>query len=108
MYIATNKPKKPTLQILKRIKIFNLFDEVSCFDSNKFSNKSDLVSKLVINNRHNYFMVGDSKDDMEAAQDNKIDFVYCNYGYGKTDCFNLKSCHEIEDFNGLIFLNVDI
>lgn len=107
LYIATNKPNKPTCQILKRIKIFNLFDEVSCFDSNKFSNKSDLVSKLVINNTHNYFMVGDSKDDMEAALYNKINFIYCNYGYGQVDCFAHSEFHKIEDFNELIFLNND-
>ena len=102
LYIATNKPEIPTIQILKEINILHLFDKVLCYQIEKFSNKSEMVSNIVLNKNETYLMIGDSLDDCSAASDNNIDFVYCDYGFGHLSLIKERVHCKINQFNDLI------
>lgn len=102
LFIATNKPEKPTLKILNKMNILCLFEKVFCFSSKRYSNKSDMLSAIKSNSIYNYLMIGDSKDDFVAAFNNNIEFIYCSYGYGFIDKSKINVKQEIEKFEDLI------
>ena len=107
MFIATNKPEKPTLKILDKMNILRLFEKVFCYSSKRYSDKSDILSAIKSNSIYNYLMIGDSKDDFVAAFNNKIEFIYCSYGYGFIDISKINVKQKIEKFDDLISFNGD-
>lgn len=94
--IATNKPLIPANKILKDAHMSSLFKQVLCFDRKLYKSKSSMVGELVEFSKSDCIMIGDSYDDFKAANDNGIEFVQCEYGYGKInsnvdkkiDCFH--------------------
>lgn len=87
IFIATNKREKPTKLILEYLSIDQYFTGIYCPDiaEIKFKNKTELVSYLLEKNKLESFetiMVGDTKHDGIAADDNKFDFALAEYGYG--------------------------
>jgi len=82
LFLATNKPQAPTLKILNDLGWMNFFESVTCFDKNKYKDKTHLVSKLDLPMAKT-LLVGDTESDELAATKNGIDFCFCNYGYGK-------------------------
>jgi phosphoglycolate phosphatase len=91
LFVSTNKPLFPTKKVLKLLKIDHFFDDIYTIDSGKFKNKSDIVSEILLKNEvltnsnsntGTGIVIGDSSDDFRSAIDNKLDFIYCSYGYG--------------------------
>jgi len=82
LFLATNKPQAPTLEILNDLGWMSFFASVSCFDKNKYKDKTHLVSKIDLLGTK-ALLVGDTESDEVAATKNSIDFCFCDYGYGK-------------------------
>jgi phosphoglycolate phosphatase len=88
LYIVTNKRTKPTKLILDYLSIGKYFNGIYCPDilEQKFKNKTELISYLLkIHSFQLYetIMIGDTMHDGKAANENKLDFVFVEYGYGK-------------------------
>ena len=83
--VITNKPSTPTLKILKHLELTGLFCEVLTRDSVTpcFPSKSVMLADLL--RRHPFGsarMVGDTREDAEAARANGLAFTHVTYGYG--------------------------
>ena len=88
VFIATNKRVKPTKLILEYLSIGKYFNEIYCPDMEefKFKNKIELVAHILKNNPlelSETIMIGDTIHDGLAAEENKLDFVLVEYGYGQ-------------------------
>jgi len=108
LFIATNKPEKPTLKILTNMNILSIFDKVFCYSNERCNNKTDMVSKIKSNSIYKYKLIGDSSDDFVAASNNNIDFIHCSYGYGYVDSSKISLKQKIEKFEDLLKLIGDI
>lgn len=100
LFIATNKPKKPTKKILQDMGVLHLFEEIICYDKNRYQDKADMVRSIKGKSNVLHKMIGDSNDDFYAAYDNSIDFIECVYGYGSiesTDSINRVKIQKFED-----------
>jgi len=83
LFVSTNKPWKPTKKILNILDIHKFFHEIYTIDLGNYSNKSDMVSEMLLKNDIvSGIVIGDSIDDFRSAVDNQLDFIYCSYGYG--------------------------
>ncbi|WP_024850567.1 HAD family hydrolase [Hydrogenovibrio kuenenii] len=96
--VATNKPKIPTCKILKDAGIEKMFENILCFDADKYLSKSSMVTEIICAGRDSYVMVGDSYDDGKAAKENGIKFVYCSYGFGLAEDYAAR----IQSFSELL------
>ncbi len=88
VFIATNKRLKPTKLILKYLSIEEYFKGIYSPDilELQFKNKTELIDYILKFNSLLFtetIMIGDTKQDGIAADDNKLDFVLAEYGYGK-------------------------
>ena len=100
LFIATNKPKKPTKKILQHMRVLHLFEKIICYDNNRYQDKADMVRSIKGKSNVLHKMIGDSNDDFYAAYDNSIDFIECVYGYGSiesTDSINRVKIQKFED-----------
>ncbi len=93
-FIVTNKPTKPSIEILKKLKLNYYFKEI--VGVNYFSNiglrKRDNISKLIANNnlsKIQTFYIGDTKADLDAAKQNNINFIAFKEGYYKWKKYEL-------------------
>ena len=103
LYIATNKRVKPTNLILEYLSIGKYFNDIYCPDifDIKFSNKTDLIAHILKTNSlllTETIMIGDTKHDGLAADENKIDFALVEYGYGDYE----KSKYKFNNIKQLI------
>lgn len=86
LFIATFKPKIPTLRILNKLGIIDLFDEIYTVD--KFDvpmSKSEMIRVIVEQyelDRTKTLMIGDAVSDMIAAKENNIGAIGALWGYG--------------------------
>jgi phosphoglycolate phosphatase len=103
LFIATNKPKKPTKKILQHMGVAHLFKGIVCHGEKMCHNKTDMVRSLKEESDVLYKMIGDSNDDLYAAYDNSIDFIECTYGYGSIE--NSIDRVKIKKFEDLLHLN---
>lgn len=88
VFIATNKRVKPTKLILEYLSIDKYFKGIYCPDilELQFKNKTDLISYILKTNSllfNETIMIGDTIHDGIAADENKLDFAFVEYGYGK-------------------------
>jgi len=88
LFLATNKPQAPTMEILNDLGWMSFFASVICFDKNKYKDKTHLVSKIDLSSAKT-LLVGDTESDELAATKNGIDFCFCDYGYGKNKNYPL-------------------
>ena len=98
MGILTSKDKTRTIKILKR---FNLkFDFVLCPISEKLSKPNPYQIFQILNKysvkKNEVVFVGDTQIDKQTANNAGIDFIYCNYGYGKKK-FKKNSISKFEE-----------
>jgi phosphoglycolate phosphatase len=103
LFIATNKRVKPTKLILDYLSIDKYFKDIYCPDilELQFKNKTDLIAYLLKTNSllsTETIMIGDTKHDGLAADQNKLDFALVEYGYGEYE----KSKYKINDIKQLI------
>ncbi len=86
LYIATFKPKIPTLRL---VKMFNLdmFDSIYTVDyPHPFTSKSEMVKSLLKEQNlelNGTVIIGDSESDILAGKTNDITAVGVLWGYGK-------------------------
>ncbi len=88
IFIATNKRLKPTKLILEYLSLDKYFNDIYCPDilEEKFKNKTDLIAYILKTNLlqlSDTIMIGDTLHDGIAADENKLDFVFVEYGYGE-------------------------
>ena len=88
IFIATNKRAKPTKLILDYLSIEKYFKGIYCPDilEIQFKNKTDLIAHILKTNSllfNETIMIGDTKHDGLAADENKLDFAFVEYGYGE-------------------------
>jgi phosphoglycolate phosphatase len=103
LFIATNKRLKPTKLLLDYLSIDKYFKDIYCPDilELQFKNKTDLIAYILKTNSlllTETIMIGDTKHDGLAADENKLDFALVEYGYGEYE----KSKYKINDIKQLI------
>lgn len=107
LFVATNKPIKPTLRIISKLGISELFKEVVSPDSivGQKMSKSEILAYLVNKWKLDCgktIMVGDSEPDILAAKKNEIVSVYLISGYGSnTAAADLKPDVVLPDLKAL-------
>ena len=105
MAICTNKQEHLSIDLLKKIKIYDFFDYVAggnTFDYNK-PNPKHLIDTIEIigGNIKKSLMVGDSETDSNAAKGANIPFVLIEDGYTEKKSNEIYHDHLIKDFIGL-------
>ena len=95
VFIATNKRVKPTKLILDYLSIDKYFKGIYCPDilELQFKNKTDLIAYILKTNSlllTETIMIGDTRHDGIAANENKMDFVLVEYGYGHHESYKYK------------------
>ena len=90
--IVTNKPTKPTTELVKEKNLSEAFQFIIGIDyqdlsdgTQRFTSKKDalsLLKKLIAHEQHtNLIYVGDTPGDQQAAIANSFYFLACTYGY---------------------------
>ena len=87
LFIITNKPTFPTTQILVHLDLRHRFEEVLSRDSHQppFDSKAAMLTFLLAKYSlpaEEALYVGDSEEDLLAAEECKIGFIGIEYGYG--------------------------
>jgi len=98
--ILTSKERSRTLKLLKK---FNLkFKHVQCPTTQNIGKPNpkilNILNKKLNFDKKRIFYIGDTQVDYLFAKKSKINFIFCNYGYGKI--FN-KSVLYINKFSDL-------
>lgn len=107
--IATNKASNPTMKILQKLSIENLFTDIICGDTNNVNiNKYEML-KLSISKwnlkKDETIMIGDSASDIIAAKKNHISSIGILSGYGDiNDILNQEPDYKINSHTELINL----
>jgi len=105
MGVCTNKQEHLSINLLKKIKIYNFFDYVAggnTFDYNKPDPKH-LTSTIEIigGSLNKSLLVGDSETDSNAAKAAKIPFILIEDGYTEKKVNEIYHDHLIKNFTGL-------
>ena len=105
MAICTNKQEHLSIDLLKKIKIYNYFDYVAggnTFDYNK-PDPRHLTSTIEIigGNQNKCLMIGDSETDSNSAQAANIPFILVENGYTEKKIHEIHHNHLIKDFLSL-------
>ena len=105
MGICTNKQEHLTIDLLKKIKIFNFFDFIAggnTFNHNKPNPKhlTDTI-EIIGGNVKKALMIGDSETDSLAAKAADIPFVLLEDGYTEKKTNEISHDHLVKDFIGL-------
>ena len=90
LILITNKRFIPTEKILYSNEIINFFEKYFSVDiKSQYSfNKSSLIKNVLEEMKldpKKTVYVGDTKEDFKASMDNNIDFIFAEYGYGKSE-----------------------
>lgn len=84
LFLITNKPSPHSIKILKHFGIYEQFNEICCQDTMKALKPDpitimDLLSKYQIK-PENFYMIGDSKVDIEFAKRSGTKSIMVGYG----------------------------
>ena len=105
MAVCTNKQEHLSIDLLKKIKLYDFFDYIA--GGNTFNyNKPDprhLTStiELVGGNFKKSIMIGDSETDSIAAKAAEVPFVLIENGYTEKKPNQIRYDHLIKNFVGL-------
>ena len=105
MAICTNKQEHLSIDLLKKIKLYDFFDYIA--GGNTFNyNKPDprhLTSTIEIvgGNLKKSIMIGDSETDSKAAEDADITFILIENGYTEKKPNQIHYNHLVKNFIGL-------
>jgi phosphoglycolate phosphatase len=84
--LVTNKRQKPTIKLLQKFGWSEIFDKVYCLDQYpECGRKSELLERYVKINVGTHTYVGDTLEDLKAAQKCGINFIGVGWGYGDID-----------------------
>ena len=106
LILITNKRFIPTEKILYSNEIINFFEKYFSVDiKSQYSfNKSSLIKNVLEEMKldpKKTVYVGDTKEDFKASMDNNIDFIFAEYGYGKSEKNFLNKISDICELNSL-------
>ena len=93
LFIATYKPTKPTMRLLKKFNL-TMFDDVYTIDKfGKHITKTDMIEDIIQKygiDKNQTVMIGDATSDMLAAKEAKVFALGVMWGYGtdKTGLIN--------------------
>ncbi len=87
LFLVTNKPLLPTHKILAFLDLSAFFQDVVCSDSQypRFQDKTEALRFLLKKNHldaKNTLYIGDTSEDLSAAEACSVAFVGLQYGYG--------------------------
>ena len=105
MAVCTNKQEHLSIDLLKKIKIYDYFDYVA--GGNTFNyNKPDprhltSVIEIIGGNQKKSLMIGDSETDSNSAKAANIPFILIEDGYTEKKINEIHHEHLIKDFIGL-------
>ena len=105
MAICTNKQEHLSIDLLKKIKLYDFFDYIA--GGNTFNyNKPDprhLINTIEIigGNLKKSIMIGDSETDSKAAEDADITFILIENGYTEKKPNQIHYNHLVKNFVGL-------
>jgi len=105
LFVVTNKPYIPTEKILKKFKIFDLFNKIITPDFNRGTNldKTAMINNLITSmnlDKKKTIMIGDTKNDISAAKENDIKSLLVLYGYGNSETFkNISPDYLVQKVN---------
>ena len=101
--LCTNKPKKMTLLILKKLELFDFFSVVCCGEDVKHpkpDGRHILETLTFFNNIHPLsVMIGDSENDILAANDAGILSILTTFGYCHQPYKDLSPTAMLDDFS---------
>ena len=105
MAVCTNKQEYLSIDLLKRIKIYNFFDFVAggnTFNHNKPDPKhlTDTI-EIIGGNIKKTLMIGDSETDSTASKAANIPFVLIQDGYTEKKTNEIFHNYLVKDFVGL-------
>jgi len=105
MAVCTNKQEHLTIDLLKKIKIYDFFDYIAGGDTFNY-NKPDprhltSVIEIIGGDIKKSLMIGDSETDSKSAQAAKIPFVLLENGYTEKKVEEIHHNHLVKDFNDL-------
>ena len=105
MAVCTNKQEHLSIDLLKKIKLYDFFDYVAggnTFDYNKPDPRHlTKTIELVGGNLKQSIMIGDSETDSNAAKEAKLPFVLIKNGYTEKKPEQIYCDYLITDFIGL-------
>ena len=104
LILITNKRFIPTKKILHFNGIINFFEKYFSVDTKSRSsfNKSSLIKNVMQEMKldpKKTVYIGDTKGDLNASKDNNIDFIFAEYGYGKSEKNFLNKISDIGELN---------
>tara|TARA_A100000164_G_C21887331_1_gene763466 strand:- start:1060 stop:1692 length:633 start_codon:yes stop_codon:yes gene_type:complete len=104
LILITNKRFIPTKKILYSNGIINFFEKYFSVDTKSRSsfNKSSLIKNVMQEMKldpKKTVYIGDTKGDLNASKDNNIDFIFAEYGYGKSEKNFLNKISDIGELN---------
>lgn len=99
--VATYKKEDHAISLLKYFSIYQYFNIVKgSNDDNSFTKTdivSDCITKLNIHNKSDIILIGDSYSDLEAANNNNVDFLGVTYGFGfSKEYYNIENMNYVE------------
>ena len=105
MAVCTNKQENLSIDLLKKIKIYDYFDYVAggnTFNHNKPNPKhlTDTI-EIIGGNVKKALMIGDSETDSNASKAANIPFVLIDDGYTEKKSNEIYHDHLVKDFVGL-------
>jgi phosphoglycolate phosphatase len=109
LFVVTNKPKYATANLLMQHEMTGLFREVLSRNSREppYASKGEMLQELVARYRvdvRHAVMVGDTAEDLQAAQASGMPFAFVEYGYGElsgdADCRRLTRFAELATICG--------
>ena len=102
--IITSKEHSRTKKLLKKFKLN--FKYVQCPVSGyKGKPNPFLLNKLLKRakeRKQDTYYIGDTYTDYKFAKNSKINFIFCNYGYGKIDIRSVRKIKKINDLLSII------
>ena len=105
MAVCTNKQEHLSIDLLKKIKIYDFFDYVAggnTFDYNKPDPRHlTSIVEIIGADLKNTLMIGDSETDANAAQAAKVPFILIEDGYTEKKTNEIHHNHLVKDFVGL-------
>ena len=105
MGVCTNKQEHLSVDLLKKIKIYDFFDYVAggnTFNHNKPSPKHLTETiEIIGGNINKALMVGDSETDSNASKAANIPFILIEDGYTEKRTEEIYHDHLVKDFVGL-------
>ena len=105
MAVCTNKQEYLSIDLLKKIKIYDFFDYVAggnTFNHNKPDPKHlTNTVEIVGGNIKNTLMIGDSETDSNASKVANIPFILIDDGYTEKKSNEIYHDHLVKDFVGL-------